>query len=206
MKIDDSQKKQLIILCCLVAVLVSVGAYRVIGLSGHVATQGHEPSQAIEESNQAAAGQGDESRDQIAPGPPAKVSTSGQVSRDPFEPQVVPEAARSQTAVNTVPEQPPLIAQGTPLPLVGPFPPQSIGFEPIPASEEDPARVLRLTGVIEGDTNIAIIRGAGGERYIVREGQKIDGRYVVQSISRAGVRLRFKDKSFVLGLADNQAS
>lgn len=206
MKIDDSQKKQLIILCCLVAVLVSVGAYRVIGLSGRVATQGHEPSQAIEESNQAAAGQGDENENQLAPKAPTEVSVSAQRSRDPFQPQIVPEAARSQAPANMVREQAPLIAQGTPLPLVGPFPPQSIGFEPIPASEEDPARALRLTGVIEGDTNIAIIRGAGGERYIVREGQKIDGKYVVQSISRAGVRLRFKDKSFVLGLADNQAS
>jgi hypothetical protein len=69
---------------------------------------------------------------------------------------------------------------------------------------EDPSKELKLTGVIEGDANLAVIR-AGDARHIVREGQSINGKYVVKSISRTGVRLARNGKTYFLGLTGGQS-
>lgn len=68
----------------------------------------------------------------------------------------------------------------------------------VPVEEPDPAFVL--TGVIRGSTNIAIIRVGNSERHIVREGQVIDGRYTVLSVSDDGAVLACKDRRIHLKL------
>ena len=59
---------------------------------------------------------------------------------------------------------------------------------------------------VGGSINVAIIRGEGNVRYIVREGQFIDGKYKVESISRRKVSISYNDKKFVLRLGGNNAA
>lgn len=66
---------------------------------------------------------------------------------------------------------------------------------------EEAAPQFVLTGVITGDNNVAIIR-LNENRYIVREGQSIDGEYKVASVTQKSVRLArdgHKDIVLVLG-------
>ena len=67
----------------------------------------------------------------------------------------------------------------------------------IPNVEPDPA--FALTGVIRGETNVAIIR-VDSERHIVSEGQMINGRYRVLSVTEDGAVLAYKDRRIHLRL------
>lgn len=66
-----------------------------------------------------------------------------------------------------------------------------------PVVEEFPSFVL--TGVITGRTNVAIIR-LGDSRYIVKEGQLINGKYKVVSVSPDGVQLNRDGRKVFLEL------
>lgn len=68
----------------------------------------------------------------------------------------------------------------------------------VPIVESDPA--FSLTGVIRGEPNVAIIRVGTSERHIVAEGQVIDGRYRVLSVSDDGAVLACKDRRIHLKL------
>ena len=94
-----------------------------------------------------------------------------------------------------------------PMPTIEPFPIQT-GPSGTTGLEENPAAQLKLTGVIQGSVNMAIIRGEGKTRYIVREGQIIDGRYTVESITKFGVWLKnlFDHSIFFLKLGGNDAT
>ncbi|MDH5201367.1 MAG: hypothetical protein OEW93_10795 [Candidatus Bathyarchaeota archaeon] len=71
-----------------------------------------------------------------------------------------------------------------------PFPPALYGAAPLgePASGPPPS-VLWLSGVIQGDPKVALLR-RGSNRYLVREGDKIENRYRVTRISSDSVTLR----------------
>jgi hypothetical protein len=61
------------------------------------------------------------------------------------------------------------------------------GATPAPAVERPQ---LTLTGVIQGDPSVAILRGQSDqERQVVRAGDRVAGRYVVKSITTEGVLL-----------------
>ncbi|MEI6914910.1 MAG: hypothetical protein WCL39_07250 [Armatimonadota bacterium] len=60
------------------------------------------------------------------------------------------------------------------------------------------------TGVIRGREDIAIIRGEGGSRYFVRQGQSVGDGYVVQMISPGGVVLKNKDRRVFLKVGGAQ--
>jgi len=205
-KIDQSQKKQFIVLCCLIAVVLTFGAYRIVGMGTHASPRADEPRKADQSPPPEEAAPAEATEEVQAAEPVAEFQT--QKARDPFAPQVLPESRRGTPRVSIT--MPPLMAQGPglPLPLMSPLtPPAPIRVTPAaPQVQIDPTSELRLTGVIEGTVNIAIIRGAGNARYIVREGQAIDGKYFVTSISRLGVRLSCNGRNYVLRLGGNDAT
>jgi type II secretory pathway component PulC len=70
-----------------------------------------------------------------------------------------------------------------------------------------PIPAFSLSGVVEGDSTVAIISEAGSPQHIVvHEGQNIDGKYHVESISRSGVTLRYDGRNVLLKLGGKNAA
>lgn len=199
MNLEPEQRNQFILLCVLVLVVVGFGAYRMLG----VKTSAGSPTAKVGGADRAVKttvnGQGD--ADQLS-GPQANTGLVAALpSRDPFEPQVLPEEATVSTTPKSRPMvRLPLIAQERrmTLPIMPSFDSQPMNVGPMPVPEvEDPSKDLTVTGVIEGDTNLAVIR-SGDTRHIVREGQSINGKYVVKSITRSGVRIARNGRTYLL--------
>ena len=114
------------------------------------------------------------------------VAVSVSVSkRDPFAPAFVPVVGRDEPVRIAM-------APTRPLPPFNPPMPMDFGSgvrfgEVIPVKSADVFPEFRLTGIISGSTNIAIIRAGESERHIVREGQYINGRYRVVAINQTSV-------------------
>ncbi len=70
-----------------------------------------------------------------------------------------------------------------------------------PSEQQSP---YTATGVVRGKEDIAIIRGEGGSRYFVRQGQSVGNGYVVSMISPGGVVLKNKDQRVFLKLGGAQ--
>lgn len=133
--------------------------------------------------------------------------------RDPFAPAMnisTGESAPPPSRVALAPAEmlPPLLADIFPLPPLG----AGAGGQSYEAREaiqqpaEQPFPTFVLTGVITGRTNVAILR-LGESRYIVKEGQLIDGTYKVVTVSQDGVLLAHDDHSVFLKLGgDGNAS
>ena len=91
-------------------------------------------------------------------------------ARDPFTPQILPPVEQE---VNQPPPQVNTTQSMDSLPFFIPEPTieERPGFEAGPqavtATQLDPTRELRLTGVIDGQKKVAIVRSASGARYIV---------------------------------------
>jgi hypothetical protein len=201
MKANRNKQVQIVILCALAAVVLGLGAVRIVG--GGMQTQPDPTATKVPDEQPA--------RSEVtAPVPDALVSdkpaSNKLASRDPFAPQMdlAPEAPRppnaggATAAVN-------VSARVPPFPFISPFSDGPANVLPV-AQQEDPASALRLTGVIEGKMNVAIIRGPDNKRYIVREGQTIDGLYVVQKISRSGVTIKYNGKALFLTLGSRESS
>lgn len=208
MKLEKEQRTQFIVLCVLVAVVIGFGGYRMIG----TATSANSPAAsaksatAVEKSGQPKT---DSSEQPSSAQDLAKAMGFVLPVKDPFEPKDVPSTVASPKPVvtPTVPRLP-LIARESrmPLPVMPAFESQPIGMAPTPVVEQvDPSRDYRLTGVIEGDSNIAIIRGPQDSRHIIREGQSLDGRFMIRSITRAGVRLSYNGRNYFLILSSGSA-
>lgn len=199
-----NQKTQMVILCCLIALVLGLGVFKVMG--GNKPNAGPQKQQAavVEQSTQAEPDKPSDVEEDADSSVAAEVSVVPESKpRDPFIPQVVVQQNRSRNTVGSKPA--PLVSRmpQLPLPLITPLSPQPIDFQPsaqASSDPDDPAGVLRLTGVIEGSCSVAIIRGESGARYIVREGQSVDGKYIVKSISRTGVRLKYGSKTYILSL------
>jgi len=127
-------------------------------------------------------------------------------ARDPFEPQTLPKLPGSDK--NQTNTRPPIHTAFTPL---SPMIPILSGGSLMTRSgindvQKDPLKELRLTGVVTGGAKLAIIRGGENRRYIVREGQFIEGNIRIERISSDRVRVRLQDRIFVLRLGGNQSS
>lgn len=125
--------------------------------------------------------------------------------RDPFVTQTVDteaETANSEPNRATVVKMPSLPKGMGKVPPLFPFGNANMGSAPtlmaVPNVEPDPA--FALTGVIRGEKNVAIIRVGATERHIVSEGQIIDGRYRVLSVTEDGAVLAYKDRRIHLKL------
>ncbi len=206
MKLEKEQKTQFVILCVLLAVVFGFGAYRMMGTG----TSASSPTAAP------AANAGKPAAPKAAATPAEEPTPAQDLAKaigfvvpvkDPFTPQMAPETgcpALANTPPPPVRRMPPLVAQesGMPLPVMPSFESAPMNTGPAPVVQQlDPSKDYRLTGVIEGDSNVAIIRGPEDSRHIIREGQSLDGKYIVRSISRAGVRLSANGRSFFLTLS-----
>lgn len=116
---------------------------------------------------------------------------AAEVTNAPNTQQTVPMAALPKLGFGKIP---PLLPFGNSGVGPGAVPRLTI----VPTVEPDPA--FALTGVIRGDHNVAIIRVGASERHIVAEGQTIDGRYRVLSVTEDGAVLANKDRRIHLRL------
>lgn len=212
MKIDDSQKKQFIVLCALVVFVFAFGAYRMIGGRTSAAPT-TKTQQETEQSSQAEQSDNTASQVDVETGQIAMDITQG--ARDPFIPQMTNQPpVDQQPAPRSANSSPMVKGSGSPFPFMDipplPLPEIKVSGNSIPDTTvkvvEAPAPQLRVTGVIDGTIRVAIIRGTANERYIVKEGDKIEGKYTVESISRAAVCIRFNGRKFLLQLGGNDAT
>lgn len=207
MKLEKEQRTQFIALCVLLVGVVGFGAYRMMGTGTSADSRTATPTAAAQKATADGHAPASPVEEQKSLEETAKVAGFVQPVKDPFEPQVLPGDIEAVTATKPTPApRLPVIVRESrmPLPVMPSFDSQPLPVVPQPAVEEvNPTKYLRLTGVIEGDTNIAIIR-AGDTRHIVREGQSIDGKFVVRSISRTGVRLSYNGRSYFLTMASSK--
>lgn len=211
MKIAEEQKKQFIILCCLVVFILAFAVIKIVGSGSHAQTR--QTQSAVKKT---VAGT-EKDVDANAGSPEAAVVVATEpvadaAVRDPFVPQIdlnVPVGMSVQTKL-----PPPVFPAGK-LSGLGPIvPPMSFTRDITvttndPSAKEpdpDPSQTLRLTGIIQGAVNVAILRGADNARYIVREGQSIDGKYRVDLVTRFGVRLSHNGNSYLLSLGGSDVS
>jgi len=216
---DKKHVPEMIILGVLVA---GCSFFVVTRLIGHKAGPPSPPAAKASRSPQASQklpmGQGQQTGPvAAAPGstaPGVQVASAAPGRRDPFAPAM--DVSIKAPAIRVGPRVPTLMASrdfGAKLPVV-PFPigtgasativsPQGPGPGPQPGSASPPAQPSTpdfvLTGVITGRTNVAIIR-LGEGRFIVKEGQLVNGAYKVVSVSEDGVRLSRDGRSFFLKL------
>ncbi len=210
MKIAEDQKKQFIVLCCLVVFVLGYAVFKIIGSGSHAQTRQTQTtaktSAATTDANKVDVG---EPVDNVALAPAAAGETE---ARDPFIPQIG-ESAPANTRPTRMSLPPPVFPSGKLSSLSPLMPPMPFNREitvttqnpPAREPDPDPSQTLRLTGVIQGAVNVAILRGPDNARYIVREGQVIDGKYRVDLVTRFGVRLSFNNRSYLLSLGGSDA-
>lgn len=124
--------------------------------------------------------------------------------RDPFAPCMTPQEFQPQSAA--MPRihgnrRLPSLGTGSLPPLVPPGA-NTLSISPIgtAVASVDATPKFVLTGVINGNTRVAIIRAGDSERHIVREGQLINGKYFVRSVGRDGVLLTHGSQRIYLKL------
>ncbi|MHB1000602.1 MAG: hypothetical protein ACYC27_15285 [Armatimonadota bacterium] len=202
MKINDNEKVKFIILSCLIVAVLAFGIFRAVNMNKKPVPQKNDTA-AIESSSDKVSNDLAESDDMIM-----LARNYSQKARDPFAPQMaVPsDTAKPQPSRpgNMFGNMKPLIPSG--IGSVPPFPFPNINIAPTQqaVAPELPPN-LKLVGVVEGNNKIAVIHGDNNTRHIVKEGQSIDGKYIVKSISRTGVRIESNRKIIVLKLGGNDA-
>lgn len=197
MKLDKKQIPQLIVLGLLVMVCI-----------GYVSFTVTKPAPAQKAAQKIKAGSEEKliTSESFSGSIPSEVFpnvTSTLPRRDPFATQALSPDAAIQTSqkitINPVQPKPnktfrPIENSGN-VPginvnAINPFiqPNVQVAVQP-EAHQPPPEPQFVLTGIIRGSQNVAIIKSDSGGRHVVREGQLIDGRYKVQSVSDDGVVL-----------------
>lgn len=219
-EISEKNKKQIPAVVALSAILLLAVGYSIkqsLGPSGSKASAKSASSQAFDEQTARDGERSVATPESAKGGPgslvgdlPASYQFVGTPSRDPFEPALGDSSSTTASAVKQV--RPGSVranierlrnmsAQRTGIPplSLGPLPGnigvESQGFGAAP-QPDNPA--LRATGVVRGAYDMAILRGEGGGRYFVREGQAVGDGYVVKSISPNLVVLKNKDRRVIL--------
>lgn len=225
MKLDKKDLPKLAALGVLVVICIGVVSFQLLGGSGNApppapaagntAKTGTSATGAATASGSATAAtpsgtpSGTSAGAPIVPAGSFPGVNSNLPRRDPFLPQqlaedVKPESARTQKPAPRRAPTPNLsIPSGRvpPLnPLAGGVP---AGLAAVPTPEEK-APDFVLTGVIRGAHNVAIIRAGQGGRYIVQQGQIIDGRYKVLSVSDDTAVLADKNRRISVKLGGNK--
>ncbi|MDO8586538.1 MAG: hypothetical protein Q7T82_05815 [Armatimonadota bacterium] len=204
MKLDKADMPKVIALGALIAVVLGYGLYSLVGKKASAAPSPPSVREAAEKSPAAAP--------PVVKTKPKPAEQATQVAmlttaapprtKDPFAPCMSAE----QTMCSPPPPMLPRSAALRSLPPFRPGNPMGFGIRPIgsaplmgsPIPEADPQ--FLLTGIINGSVNVAIIRAGDSGRYIVREGQIIDGRYFVKFIGRDRVVLTRGTRSIDLKL------
>jgi len=176
-----------LILCRLEAPLASSTAPTPTAPAGALA----QPSQAEPSTPEGSVppGHAADSSDQM----PAQDTSAGETAH--------PAAAKPQESVSTSARKRAAPARkAVPQAYLPPFQPGLYG-----ASSDGPPgpppNVLWLSGVIQGEPKLAVLR-RGGNRYLVREGDAIEGGYRVARISTQTVTLQRRGRTLVLRLGE----
>jgi hypothetical protein len=125
--------------------------------------------------------------------------------RDPFAPQKLggsADAFDKSKPVNTSPKpiRAPRGLERVPSLSIPPMNPYGIGNDntgKLPRVSVAPAELdpqFTLTGIVRGDGNVVIIRTSDNGRYVLKQGQLIDGRYKVLYVTPDGVVLAYKNR------------
>lgn len=198
----SNDKKQTIILGSLGIVLLGVGAFQFVG-SGNGAT-----APALKPAKEAAAEP--DSAMQMAPDDNEFVHMP-LAQRDPFKPQVLPSDGLNQVKPPAAPPRstypgPVSNSYVPPMPVPGPLPGGSFDNPGVITSNAAPnpghAPSMKLSGVVIGGRQVALIETESGKQRTVRVGDTIAGRKVV-AISRRGVVLEGQGQRSTLTLDDN---
>ena len=195
MKPDKAQTRKAIVFAALIAVLVGYGVYSMTGRKGS-APPSAQPARLTRAQTSRPAGVAVAIAEQISKAFGVSVAVA---KKDPFAPRIVPESALCGPPP---PSAKPLARLATRQPTL-PFLPGggnlALSVEPRLAAPE-PEPLFVLTGIIKGDTDVAIIRAGSSDRHIVKKGQMINGTYRVQTIKRDGVVLTRGNRSIYLKL------
>jgi hypothetical protein len=138
---------------------------------------------------------------------PPEPSNSGHPAHPAAQVAHAPEAGQQPPIAEAVnlnaPTLPPA-GEWTPRALAGEFqrtderlPDEAAPGAPAPRAAPAPLQrpAITLTGVIQGDPSVAILRGAQDERQVVRVNDRVAGRYIVKSISADGILLAASEGS-----------
>ena len=225
MKLDKKQIPQLIVLGILVIICIGYISFTVLKPKAVPPAPAQQAKKSAVDTNGEAAGNLRIVSTNIFPG-----LNTPEARRDPFAVQKLPGAELEETNFQPVmhststskPTQivkireqsgnvPPLIpitgnlASAQSNTTVPSQPGTQVGLTAIPVEEQDPQFII--TGVIRGERNIAIIRVGNTERHVVKQGQIIDGRYKVLSVTEDGAVLACKNRRIYLKLGgDRNAS
>jgi hypothetical protein len=209
----DKRRKELIFLGA--GLLVLLAALYFTFKPSTRAAQAVPQSQAAAPATESAAPTAAAPSAQISPAPAPLLASESATSagRNPFAPAVSNQAAAAPQGA----PPPMMTAMARPLPPIQPMPlrlfgPDASAAAPTapaspqpgvstPAAAAPPAEPpLSLTGVIYGDPSMAIIR-KGSQRYYVRPGDPVGGRYIVRSISNRRVVLASSQGTLSLDLS-----
>lgn len=193
MKISDSDKPKLIVLICLIILVLVYGGYRMMGVTKPTATV-----KSASENTEKNAATGVQS-EIVEPQQTVIMAKA----RDPFQPQVVPSLDIKTNKPN--------IKSNIRLPIFGGNNPMQLppivvrpGGNPVVVVPDALPNFI-LMGVVTGDRNLAVIKGDSPSRYMVYEGQYIEGKYLIKSISKTSVSIQFRDRITVLKLGGKDA-
>ncbi|MCE5200233.1 MAG: hypothetical protein ABFD54_05645 [Armatimonadota bacterium] len=199
MKLDKKQTIQLVVLGVLV--IICIGYVSFSAMNSHQAPpqpvkQASEKTETVETNTATVA---------AAPTSVFPDLASVPARRDPFAPVALPMEQTVENNMNVSPAPKPFPTrrvQAKPIKLpvgkvprvpANPFnpfsqlaqafvtPSTSSSTAPVVVQAKDPE--FMLMGVVRGERNVAIIRTSAGGRYVVKQGQLIDGRYKVESVS-----------------------
>ena len=121
--------------------------------------------------------------------------------KDPFEPAFVAESEHPKPNAGNIrpgPRNLPLVPNLSALPPLGVIPRSNAGQSSV-GQESTTELDFRVTGVVVGEHNVAIIHSAAGGRQVVRQGQWVGGCKVV-SITQSGVVLKSGDRKIYVKL------
>lgn len=187
----ESKLPQIIVLVLLVALCLGYVVYRLSGSNTQAACPPQEnPVEQVAPSMEPAPDpEASQNLDQTVPAEQTALNAVVMAAKkDPFAPEFV---SAVQKPMKVAAAAPPRLGMTLP-----PFTPQMpMHVTALESSgevqEATSTQTYRLTGVIRGETNIAIIRSGDSGRHIVKEGQYINGRYKVIAIREASVIVAF---------------
>jgi len=189
MNSDKKQTTQIAVFGVLLAVCAGYGAFKLVGKKAPPPPQAPKPAAAAPATTHPVA-----AANSVEPeyGSLTLGAAPGVMRKDPFAPAF---SEADQTPRNVVQLRPRGRTIGPVVPNIQGLPPigaigQAFGLTSPPGIAATPPPDFRVTGVVVGEQNVAIVQLGQDERQVVREGQFIGGRYKVLSINKGGVVLK----------------
>lgn len=219
MKPDKKQTVQLVVLGVLVVVFVGFLSFNFLGPKGakktSTASGGAQPTTTATPAGDARAGGAEAQEEASTVVFPNLASVPAR--RDPFVAQSLPGSAAERPPVVMARPQPsrinPFRAPVTRVPSISIPPVNPFGGErsavvsPADRTEPDPEPSFVVTGILRGEGNVVILKSGDNNRYVVKQGQMIDGRYRVLYVTSDGVVLAHKNRRIHVKLGgDKNAS